>query len=49
MNPFTALKEMGEGMINCFDAKLFREFIRFLGPTGSSITKENGEIVCLKT
>jgi putative nucleotidyltransferase with HDIG domain len=30
--PFAALKEMTEGMFNCFDTELFKEFIHFLGP-----------------
>lgn len=45
MNPFTALKEMREGMVNCFDMELFREFIYFLGPRGSRLIKEDNEIV----
>jgi len=32
MRPFAALKEMKDGMLNCFDTELFKEFIRFLGP-----------------
>ncbi len=32
MRPFAAIKEMKEGMLNCFDTELFKEFIRFLGP-----------------
>ncbi len=49
MNPFTALKEMGEGMVNCFDMELFKEFVRFLGPKSSQIVKGDDGIVCLKT
>ena len=30
--PFTALKEMKDDMLHCFDTELFKEFIRFLGP-----------------
>ncbi len=30
--PFAAIKEMKDGMLNCFDTELFKEFIRFLGP-----------------
>ncbi len=32
IRPFAALKEMKDGMFNCFDTELFKEFIRFLGP-----------------
>jgi HD-GYP domain-containing protein (c-di-GMP phosphodiesterase class II) len=49
MNPFTALKEMGESMINCFDMELFKEFVRFLGPKGSQLIKGGDGIVCLRT
>ncbi len=49
MNPFAALKEMREDMINCFDTELFQEFIYFLGPKNSGIIKEHSGIVCLKT
>ncbi len=49
MNPFAALKEMREGMINCFDTELFQEFVNFIGPRSSSIIKEHGGIVCLNT
>ena len=30
--PFTALKEMKDKMLHCFDTELLKEFIRFLGP-----------------
>ena len=49
MNPFAALKEMKECMINCFDTELFQEFINFLGPRSSGIIKEHGGVVCLGT
>ncbi len=49
MNPFEALKEMREGMINCFDTELFQEFIYFLGPKSSGIVKEHDGVVLLKT
>jgi len=32
IRPFAALVEMKDGMLNCFDTELFKEFIRFLGP-----------------
>ncbi len=48
MNPFAALNEMREGMINCFDTELLQEFIYFLGPKGSGVIKEHGSKVCLK-
>ncbi len=32
LRPFTAITEMKEGMLNCFDTELLKEFIRFLGP-----------------
>jgi putative nucleotidyltransferase with HDIG domain len=32
IRPFAALAEMKEGMLNCFDTELFKEFVRFLGP-----------------
>ena len=32
VKPFAALVEMKEKMSNCFDKKLFKEFIRFSGP-----------------
>ena len=47
MNPFTALKEMEESMDNCFDSKLFKEFICFLGPKGSQFIKGDDGIVYL--
>ncbi len=31
MNPLTALKEMEESVVNCFDKELFKEFVCFLG------------------
>ncbi len=49
MNAYTALKEMGESMVNCFDMELFKEFVGFLGPKGSQIIKDDDGIVCLKT
>jgi len=49
MNPFAALKEMRECMINCFDTELFQEFINFLGPGNAGIIKEHGGVVCLRT
>lgn len=48
MNPFAALKEMREGMINCFDTELFQEFISFLGPGNTGVIKDHGGVVCLK-
>jgi putative nucleotidyltransferase with HDIG domain len=32
IRPFAALREMKEVMLHCFDAELFKEFVRFLGP-----------------
>jgi putative nucleotidyltransferase with HDIG domain len=32
IRPFAALVEMKEKMLNCFDKKLFKEFVRFSGP-----------------
>jgi putative nucleotidyltransferase with HDIG domain len=32
LRPFTAITEMKEEMLNCFDTELLKEFIRFLGP-----------------
>jgi HD-GYP domain-containing protein (c-di-GMP phosphodiesterase class II) len=32
LRPFASLLEMKENMLHCFDAELFKEFIRFLGP-----------------
>ena len=32
LRPFASLLEMKENMFHCFDAELFKEFIRFLGP-----------------
>ncbi len=49
MNPFAALKEMRECMINCFDTELFQEFINFLGPGSAGIIKERSDAVCLNT
>lgn len=49
MNPCTALNEMREGMISCFDMELFKEFVCFPGPTGSQLVKGDDGIVCLKT
>jgi HD-GYP domain-containing protein (c-di-GMP phosphodiesterase class II) len=32
LRPFSAITEMKDGMLHCFDTELFKEFIRFLGP-----------------
>ena len=48
MNPFAALKEMREVIINCFDIELFQEFICFQGPRSAGIIKEHGGKMCLK-
>ncbi len=32
LRPFSALREMKEVMLDCFDMEMFKEFIRFLGP-----------------
>ena len=37
LKPFTALLEMRENMINCFDMELFKEFICFLGNANTLI------------
>lgn len=49
MNPFAALNEMRDGMINCFDTELFQEFIYFLRPKSSGFIKDHNDIVCLTT
>ena len=49
MNPFVALKEMKECMINCFDTELFQEFINYPGQSSSGVIKERGGVVCLDT
>ena len=44
LKPFSALLEMRETMINCFDMELFKEFICFLGNANSLIKSgENGK------
>ncbi|MCP4255637.1 MAG: HD-GYP domain-containing protein [Candidatus Scalindua sp.] len=41
LKPFSALLEMRETMINCFDKELFKEFICFLG-NANSLIKSSG-------
>ena len=41
--PFTALKEMKEKMLHCFDKKLLIEFIRFLGPYDQRKEQRDGD------
>ncbi|MBC8549399.1 MAG: HD domain-containing protein [Candidatus Brocadiales bacterium] len=44
LKPFSALLEMRETMINCFDMKLFKEFICFLGNADTLIkSSEKGK------
>ncbi len=44
LKPFSALLEMRETMINCFDMELFKEFICFLGNANSLIkSSDNGQ------
>ncbi len=44
LKPFSALLEMRETMVNCFDMELFKEFICFLGNANSLIkSNENGK------
>lgn len=44
LKPFSALLEMRETMINCFDMELFKEFICFLGNANSLIkSSENSK------
>ncbi len=45
ISPFAALVEMKENMSNCFDAELFKGFIRFCGPWNSRRQHREGEKV----
>lgn len=41
LKPFSALLEMRETMINCFDTELFKEFICFLGNANTLLKSRN--------
>ncbi len=43
MRPFSALIEMKENMLNCFDKELFIEFVRFLGPYDPRASRRNND------
>ncbi len=43
--PFTALKEMKDNMLHCFDTELLKEFIRFLGPYDPRRKPRKGDIL----